>query len=232
MTRITIAEAFSEFATAMVGEHDVAGTLSDILTNCAQVLEFDACDLLVNDGDNGMQLLGATSHSAEELELHQAQIYEGPCVESGLSGATVVAVGEDAVCARWPYFGPRMIEAGFHSVLSVPMAWHDRPFVALNLFSSSDTEPTEESVRLAQTFADLATILAPHIDELTLNEARDRIRAALESRTVVEQAKGVISQRHGLDMATAYDRLLASAAERGLTLSALAVEVIEDAQRR
>jgi len=232
MRPITAAEAFSEFATAMVGKHDIAGTLSDILVNCAEILEADACGLLVNDGDNGLQMLGATSHRAEELELYQAQISEGPCVEACLTGGTVVALGADVLCARWPYFGPRMVDAGFTSVIAVPMAWHNRPFGALNLFRASSAGPSDESLSLIQTFADFATILIINVDELSRAEAGGRIRAALESRTLIEQAKGVLSQHHGLDMATAYDRLVKLASPRSRTLTSIAAEVIADAQHK
>jgi len=232
MRPITVAEAMSEFAAAMVGEHDIAGTLSDILANCAEIIGADACGLLVNDGDHGLQLLGATSHRAEDLELYQAQISEGPCVETCLNGITAFAAGADVVSARWPYFGPRMVDAGFLSVIAVPMTWHERPFGALNLFSSSDAEPTDENLAVVQTFADLATILVIHVDELSVQETAARIRAALESRTLIEQAKGVLSHREGIDMAAAYNRILVMSSKQSSTLTSTAAEVIAEAQQR
>lgn len=232
MTRITAAQAFADLSSALVGDHDIAGTLSDLLTNCASLISADAGGLLVADGDTGLQLLGATSHQVSELELYQAQIVEGPCVEAWSTGVETSAVGREEITSRWERFGPAMVEAGFQGVFAVPIHWHDKPMGALNLFRSSATEPTPEEKLLVRAFADLATVVIVHTDHIAAETAIERGRAALASRTLVEQAKGVLSQQHHLDMAAAYQKLKKNSVAENLTLTAMATAIIRRAQKR
>lgn len=231
MTANTVADAMSEFASAMVGEHDIAGTLSDILSNCARVCRADACGILIKDGNTGLQLLGATSHRVEELELYQAQIFDGPCAESVRSGKAIHASAVDVV-AQWPSFGARMVDAGFGAVAAVPMRWHHRSFGALNLFFESPRTVSQGDLTTMKAFADLSSILLVHVDEVDTQEAGRRVRVALETRTVIEQAKGVLSHRNGIDMAEAYRVLVSMATEHQLPLSLMAIEIIGQAQTK
>lgn len=232
MTPITAAQAFADVSSALVGDHDIAGTLADLLTNCASLVSADACGLLVADGDTGLQLLAATSHEVSELELYQAQIVEGPCIEAWSNGVETSAFGTEAITSRWERFGLSMVDAGFHAVFAAPLRWHDKSMGALNLFRNSATELTAEEKLLVRAFADFATILIVHTDHIAAETAIERARSALASRVQIEQAKGVLSHQHNLDMAAAYVHLKQLALDEGVSLTAMAAEVLLRAQQR
>lgn len=232
MSRITASEAIAHITSALVSPHDLAGTLSELIANCAELTSADACGLLVADGAAGLELLSATSHQVRELELYQAQISEGPCVEAWRTGLTVTECDEVAIVARWSTFGPSMAAAGFRSVLAQPMTWQSTPMGALNLFRS-DGDPFENQDRLlARVFTDLAMVLIIHSDAPSVELSLKRASGSLSSRTVIEQAKGVLSHQHLIDMADAYDRLKTMAADAEVDLSGMARDIIRRAQSR
>ena len=104
-------------------------------------------------------------------------------------------------------------------------------FGALNAFQRAPEHLDENTLLVAQAFADLVTVVIVNSTDLSRNGLDERIRVALESRVVIEQAKGVLAGRHDVDMATAY-QLLARLAEReGSTLTSTATTVVRTASR-
>lgn len=223
-------DALAKASAALVRDTDIAGFLVSLLTSSAEVLQIDASGILVEDGDR-LDLLAASSHAAVELELHQSQLEEGPCVDAHEWGRPVKAHGADLV-ARWPRFGQTMLDSGFSSVHASPLRWHGVALGAMGVFRRTDKllTPAEETV--AQAFADLATLLIVRTAKVDLHVVRQRIQEVLTTRIVIEQAKGVLAWNHGVDMAAAYTLLLRRAADEGATLTATAETVIDEVQRR
>lgn len=223
------ADALARASAALVGETDIAGFLANLLDSSADVLSVDAGGILIED-DDGLDLLAASSHTAVELELHQAQLDEGPCVEAHQSGRTVNAHGSD-LAIRWPQFGRTMLGTGFSSVLASPLRWHGAPLGAMGLFRRSDEQFTSDEETVAQAFADLATLLIVQTEKVDLDTVKRRVQELLTERIVIEQAKGVLAEHHDVDMAEAYQLLLRRAAQDGGKLRAAAQEVVDEAQR-
>jgi transcriptional regulator with GAF, ATPase, and Fis domain len=224
------ADALAHASAALVNTPDVAGILATLLTSSTGVLRMDAGGILVEDGDQ-LELLAASSHAAWELELHQSQLDEGPCVDAHASGRGVSAHGSDLV-SRWPRFGQTMLDAGFVSTVASPLRWHGQTIGAMGLFGRTDLVVTPEEATVAQAFADLATLLIVQTEKVDLDTVKGRVRDVLTSRILIEQAKGVLAWHHGVDMATAYGLLLRRVDDEGSTLTATAQAVIDEAQHR
>ena len=224
------ADALARASAALVGETDIAGFLATLLDSSADVLHSDAGGILIED-DNSLDLLAASSHAAVELELHQAQLDEGPCVDAHRSGRAVNAHGPD-LPARWSRFGRTMLDSGFSSVLASPLRWHGAPLGAMGLFRRLDEPFTSDEETVAQAFADLATLLIVRADKVDLDTVKRRIQELLSARVVIEQAKGVLAEDHDMDMAEAYQLLLRRAAQDGGKLTTVAKAVVDEAQRR
>ena len=223
------ADALAKASAALVGETDIAGFLATLLDSSADVLAIDAGGILIED-DDSLDLLAASSHAAVVLELHQAQLEEGPCVDAHRSGQAVDAHGPD-LATRWPRFGRTMLDSGFSSVHASPLRWHGVPLGAMGLFRRSDEPFTSEEDAVAQAFADLATLLIVQTDKVDLDTVRRRVQELLTERIVIEQAKGVLAEHHDVDMAEAYQLLLRRAAQDGGKLTAAAKAVVDEAQR-
>ena len=231
MTARTSAQALADVASALVEDHEITGLLARLVSDCAQLAPADAAALLVR-ADGGCELLSATSHRVEELEVYQAQREAGPCVDATRTGESTSVVGRHQIVARWADVGQEIVDAGFASVHAFPMHWRGHAIGALNLFAVAEAELCAASAVLAQSFADFATLAIVQPVALGCEDLTERITAALEGRVVVEQAKGVLAVQLGLDMAAAYDELIARSAVNGTTLAQVAHNVVRAAQAR
>ena len=207
------AQALAEASSSLVRPVDAAGSLTSLLASCRRGLEIDAGGILV-ESRGGLELLASTSHAATELEMHQLHLNEGPCFEAHRDGASLQLHSPRALLERWPEFGRKMLDAGFHSVHATPLVWQGDVFGAMGLFRHADDAFSDSEDTVAHAFADIGTALLAHTRQLDPAELKTQLAEALQSRVVVEQAKGVLSDQHSLSMAEAYELLVQSALDR------------------
>ncbi|MEV8372290.1 GAF and ANTAR domain-containing protein [Kribbella sp. NPDC056861] len=231
MTAAGASQALVDAAAAMVGQRDVAGTLSRLLDDCAKATAADAIGMLVKDDQSRLEVLSATSHQVTELELYQLQQDIGPCIDASRDGIALSVKGAEEIVSRWGEVGQAIVAAGFQAVHAVPLRWHGQLIGAMNAFHA-DPATAGQAQQLTQAFADIATVVIVQSTDLTASQLDERIGIALAGRTVIEQAKGVLAHTTGVDMATAYQRLTERAAANGSTLTETAGEIIRQAQRR
>jgi transcriptional regulator with GAF, ATPase, and Fis domain len=227
MTEMTAARAYADAVSALVAQHDVADVLVRLVDNCAELFPADAVAVLVSGRRDILELLSATSHQAEELELLQVQLEAGPCVDAITTGQRQSATSANEIVARWGSVGTAIVNAGFHTVHAFPMHWHGRAFGGLNVFLRSASVASEEAVQVGQTLADIATLVVVHSSDVPHDQVTARIHEAVTARATVEQAKGVLAYRNNVDMATAYRLLLDRVRDSGTTLSQEAHQVVE-----
>ena len=228
MRPTTSGAAFAAAHAAMIQGVDGASTVHVLLADCLGLLDADAAGVLVRV-DRGLELLAATSHRAIELELYQAQVLAGPCVETIETGERVAAAGESEIADRWPGLGGAMSTARYRTVLATPMRWHERVLGGLNVFWATARTPTPEQHELAQAFADIATLALMQSSEADhpADVAR-RLREALHGRVVIERAKGVLAQSDDLEMDEAFSRLVELSEETGRPLAHVAQGILDD----
>src|SRR4051812_38864409 len=121
MDEIHVESAVAASVAALDEHHDVADFLVEVIATCQRVLSVDATGIMVLSRGGRLELLAASSHRSAELELHQSQIDEGPCVDAATADVTVIVAGDESLRDRWPRFGPAMVHAGFRSVHSAPL---------------------------------------------------------------------------------------------------------------
>jgi hypothetical protein len=229
MRPTTTGAAFAAANAAMIQGVDGASTVHVLLADCLQLLGADTAGVLVRVGDEGLELLAATSHKVLELELYQVQVHSGPCVETIQTGASVVAAGDPELNSRWPDFGRAMSGAGFQTVHASPMRWHERVVGGLNLFWSASRILTQQERDLAQAFADISTLAL--MQPGTADEPgaiAERLRAALEGRVAIERAKGVIAHSENLEMDQAFARLVERSEHASRPLAQMALDILGD----
>ncbi|MGF9759149.1 GAF and ANTAR domain-containing protein [Microvirga sp. 0TCS3.31] len=227
MRPMTSGAAFAAANAAMIQGVDGASTVHVLLADCLRFLGADAAAVLVRV-DRGLELMAATSHRAIELELYQAQVHHGPCVETIETGESVALTGEAEISHRWADFGRAMAAAGFATVLASPMRWHDRVLGGLNIFWSASKTLSEDEKDLAQAFADISTLVlmqSPTADDL--DTIAQRLRAALQGRVTIERAKGVLAQTDDLEMDEAFARLVQVSDRTERPLSQVAREILD-----
>lgn len=224
---LTVAGALAAAVSSLIRDYDMVGTLSQLCEDCAIVTRAAACGIMLADGGGPLEMMAASSHRAADIDLYEIQAGEGPCVEAARTGQTVVAASAGEIIARWPVFGPGAVAAGFLSAVSCPLRWHGEVVGAINVFFPDARRADADELRTIQAFADIATIGIIHAGLPPVDDLALLTRRALAARTVIEQAKGVIAGRTGLNMAASFDYLRALADTRGQLLEKVAQDIVD-----
>jgi GAF domain-containing protein len=187
---------------------------------------------MLADSGGKLRLAAASSERARLLELFEIQNDEGPCLDSFRTGRQVSYVDVGTGSAPWPVFAPKAKFEGFLSVHALPLRLRQEIIGALNLFAHDPVQLPAEDVRVAQAFADIATIAI--LQERLVKEREllaAQLQTALDSRVVIEQAKGVLAERLGFDMDTAFSTLRDAARRANRRLSEVARDVVQSRGR-
>jgi GAF domain-containing protein len=225
-----LVHAFVKLADTLVDDYDVVEFAQQLVEDCVSLLDVDAAGLLLDDLRGGMQVLASTSEQTRILELLQVQSDAGPCLEAYHTGQQVLIEDLSAVTDRWPEFESRAREEGFRAVIAIPLRLRAERIGALNLFRAQTGPMADDSdLLVAQALADVATIGILHQRVLTRGAlVNSQLQIALNSRIVIEQAKGVLAERLGLDMEQAFVQLRTMARNTNRHLGDTAREVIEN----
>lgn len=205
-----ISDTLVDLADTLVSDYDLLDYLDRLLERSVEVLGADAGGVMLSPGGSGPQelnLLACTDEDARVVELLELQRQEGPCVDSHRLGISVVEhdLGQSD---RWPQFTPVAMDRGFRAVYAFPMRLRDSVIGALNLFREQPGAAGAEEVRAAQALADMATIgILQHRAVQDARELAGQLQRALNSRVVIEQAKGILAERLGCDMEDAYQAM-------------------------
>jgi GAF domain-containing protein len=224
-----VSDTLVELADTLVTDYDLLEYLDHLLTRSVEILRADAGGVMLFNGDpliNALDLLACTDEQARVLELFELQRQEGPCVDSHRSGE-LVAVEDLARSDRWPNFTMVALARGYRAAYAFPLRLRGDVIGALNLFRAFPGAAMPDEIRAAQAFADMATIGI--LQQRATKEARDlaaNLQTALNSRVVIEQAKGILAERLGVDMEQAYQTLRGYGRNHNLHLRAVAASVV------
>jgi len=210
-----IAETFVELADTLVDEFDLLDFLHTLIERTVALVDADAGGIMLADQRGGLEVLAASSHASHLVELFELQHDEGPCLDAFRSGQSVSRADEAAMRASWPTFTPRLAEAGFASAQAVPMRLRNQVIGALNVFRVIPGALSESDMALARALADVATVGILQQRVINARELlAEQLQEALNSRVMIEQAKGVLAERTGVQVDQAFE-LIRSHARRG-----------------
>jgi transcriptional regulator with GAF, ATPase, and Fis domain len=221
-----LAEAFVQLADTLVAEFDVIDFLQVVAVRCVELLDVAAAGLVLADHSGALVTVAASDERARLLELFEVQNDEGPCRDCYQQGAAVVNVDLDDARGRWPRFAPQAVNAGFSSANALPLRLRSNVIGSLNLFQAVPGGLGDRQLRVAQALADAATIGI--LQQRTVRQAEviaGQLQTALTSRVIIEQAKGVLSERLQISTDEAFSVLRGAARSRNRLLSDLAGEV-------
>ena len=223
MTVENLAETFVELADTLVDEFDPVDFMHLLADRCVNTLTVDAAGILLADHHGELQVVGASSERTRLLELFELQHRQGPCMECYLTSAPVSVASFTEPVQRWPEFSATAQDAGFGAVHAVPMRLRTRTVGALNLFTVATGALTESTLRVAQAMADVATIGLLQARIITDQELlAGQLQNALQSRVLIEQAKGVLAERLQIDISQAFEVLRRYSRNHNQHLSAVA----------
>lgn len=223
-----VSRAFVALADTLVDDFDIIDLLDQLVAHCVELLAADAAGIMLGDSRRELRVVAASSEDATTMELLALQSDEGPCLECYRTVAQVRVPDLAERRSTWPTFTAAVERSGaFRSVHALPMRLRGQAVGALTLFHRQAGALPETDLALGQALADVATIGILQERAIRRGEVlSEQLQAALNSRVVVEQAKGVIAQRAGLRMDAAFDRLRDYARSHDLRLSDVARQVV------
>lgn len=228
VTQERLLDVFVELADTLVAEFDVIDFLHALTETSVELLDADAAGLMLADQRGDLQVVASSVDEARLLELFELQHDEGPCLDCFRQGQPVVNIDPDEAERRWPAFGAAVRAANFTSVHALPLRLRDEVIGSMNVFLARPGGLSPADLTLGQGLADIATIGL--LQERAIREKQvlaEQLQGALNSRVLIEQAKGILAERHEMPMTRAFAALRTQARHTGIALHQVATQVID-----
>ena len=228
MPEARLGKAFVNLADALVNGYETLDFLYLLCDRCRDVLQADAAGVLLSTDDDTLQLTAAAPEDDDVLELCEMQSQDGPCRDAFTTGKPVIQHNLAAAFDRWPDFAPRALEFGFHAVFAFPLHLRDPRIGALTVLRYGSGSFDERDLQVGQALADVATIGV--VQDRMVRQAYQRseqLQAALNSRVLIEQAKGVLAERLAVELGTAFETMRRHARNHSRPLRAVCQAVID-----
>ena len=223
-----LTQVFVELADTLVDEFDALDFLSMLAERSVELLQADSAGVIVDNMRGALHVVASTSDRAEVLELFELQSDEGPCLDCFSSGRPVVNVSLQEAHARWPRFSAAAARLGYQSTHALPLRLRDSVVGAMNLFCIDDKVLSDQDVTLGQALADVATIGL--LQERAVRESgmlAEQLQTALNSRIMIEQAKGALLASASIPVDRAFELMRAYSRRNNVPVRVVASRVID-----
>ena len=222
-----LTELLKRFARTLIDDYPIQESLDSFCTDIAAVLEVDGAGVMLEDAEGHLRFVSASDELVRAIEALQIELGEGPCRHAYDTGEVTLIpdLDEDA---RFPAFSPRARSAGMASVQSYPLRTDNQCVGALNVYSRTPTSFGDDVAEVGQLLADMCTTYIVNARALTDSyKVAGQLQRALDSRVIIEQAKGKLSEQLALSVSDAFDVMRTFARNNGRRLHDVAAEVVE-----
>ncbi len=222
-----LANVLAKIAQTLVTEYGIADVLFDLCDDLVRLLGVDGAGVMLTEPEGNLRYAAASDESAALIEGLQIDLDEGPCLQAFRANAAV-AVGDLTTSDVFPAFSEHAQKVGIQAVAGYPMSVHGQLIGALGLYRAEAGNFPGEVNDAAQTLAASAT--AYILNARALDSAvklADQLQHALESRVVIEQAKGKLSEQVGVDVSAAFEIMRRYARSHGAKLAGVAKDVVD-----
>lgn len=218
--------ALRSFAATLAGDYDVSDVLHQVCDHLVEVLDADGAGVTVLDGDRRLRFAAATGATVIAAERVQEETQEGPCTDCLATGEAMV-VPDVRADARWPRYRDALGDAGLRSVVAIPMLVRDQRIGAVDVYDDDPRRWSEDDVAAASVLAQMATAYVLRANATAeIERVNEQLQQALESRIVIEQAKGKVAGERAIDMDSAFQLIRSHARSNNLTVRAVAQRIV------
>jgi GAF domain-containing protein len=218
-------ETLSRFATTLAGDYEVTDVLHDLTDRVTEVMQLSGAGVSLMDGER-MHFVTVHNDDIIALERVQEGLQAGPCMDAARQGEVVAVSNLRTDLRRWPAYCSKALGLGVVAVAGIPLRSHNVRG-ALNLYDCAARPWHPEDLEIARVLADMAAGYVVHASRL--NEQRhvnEQLCRALESRIIIEQAKGIVAADHGVSVDQAFKVLRKHANDRNASLRHTADAVV------
>jgi len=223
-----LVQTFVTLADSLVADYDIIDLLQNLVDRSTALFDASASGIILGPDDEHLEVIVSSSEESRLVGLMQIHAGQGPCVEAVTTGRVVSVIDPSEMSDRWPLFAAEAADSDYRSVHAIPLRLRGQTIGSLNLFRDHDGALNTEDAIAAQGLADVATISV--LQERNIRDStviREQLQHALDSRVLIEQAKGVLSQLHHLDMDAAYRLLRHHSRSTQTPMSAVAAGIID-----
>jgi GAF domain-containing protein len=215
------------FSGTLAGRYDGSDVLYELSDAVAQVLGAAGAGVSLGDDVGRLRFATATSETITQVENVQQDFQQGPCHIAYTTNEAVL-VRDLTESTEWPQLAEAALGADLVSVAGIPMTFDGRAVGSLNIYDDHVREWTDQDIAAARVLADIATGYLVHASELDqARRVNEQLEAALESRMIIEQAKGVLAGERGITVDQAFAVLRKHARSRNAPMHAIAKAVVE-----
>jgi GAF domain-containing protein len=205
----------------------LAQGLDRVVAAATTLFGADTAGLMLLTKDGTLAAASAFDQQGELAELAQAQLGQGPCMEAFTRGLPV-AIPDLGADARYDRIVLALRSAGIRAALSVPVQVGGGPIGTLDLFTAIPRAWDDSEVAAAHAYAGVvASLLGSAVAAHASTRLATQLQVALDSRVLIEQAKGVLMAFEKIDAQTAFTRLRRMARSTSRPLLEVAREVID-----
>lgn len=224
-----LGRVFVALADSLKTGHDVVDTMDYLVETATTYTSATEAGIVLADTSGILHVVASTSERLADIEEEQLGTHQGPCWDTFRTGVLVEVPNISDTEGRWPAFAAAAEARGFQAAHAVPLRLRNQLLGSLNLFSPTQGPFTDTDAALAQALADVATIGV--IQQNTIQHSHtiaEQLQSALDTRIVIEQAKGFLAERHDLPIDTAFTVLRTYARRTGKRLHDVATQVINN----
>jgi GAF domain-containing protein len=220
-------QTFAMLADTLVAGYDILELLQSLVESCRELLGNTAAGILLADGHGQLELMASTSEASRIVETMQLAAQSGPCIECYRTGRPVSVPVIADVPEKWGAFRDSALSQGFAATEAIPLRLRETTIGTLNLLRSEPGSPSELDTVAARAFADVATIGILHERSMRESEVlTQQLQLALNTRVIIEQAKGVVSYLSGVPIDEAFELIRSYARSHQLPLSTVAERLV------
>lgn len=223
----SIGAVLAEFATLMVEDSSTEAVLNRLGEYCTELLPVHGVGVLLRSPKGGMDIATANTEAGRIVEILEAELHEGPCTDALESGEQVLAPDLAATADQYPIFTPKALEAGVRSIHGLPLTIRSETIGSMDLIALEPLALDAGHLSTAQLLGDVTVSYLANGRVLAEKTAlAEQLQGALDSRVLIEQAKGIIAERRKEPVNDAFETIRRYARSNQLKLRDVAAAII------
>jgi GAF domain-containing protein len=226
-----VRQALTELGRMRFGEMRIEDAMHEIVQTTHAIFDVDGAGFMLADAEHHLRNAAVSDERLSHLEELQIHHQEGPCI-AAFDDKELVAAEDLTKDPRWPAFSAAAVARGVRAVLASPVPYNQDAVGVVAVLSEKRRPWSAEEELAVLAFTDLAAVLvASMMQGQQQSELAAQLQGALNSRAVIEQAKGVLIGQQGLSARAAYEQLRALARAERRKLVAVSAELVRNAAR-